>query len=84
MAWYSKHVDRTIGTPWEKGYCKSFNAWFKDELLNGEVFYTVKEAQIVIEGWRKHHNTVRLYSALGCRPPAPEITIPMERSPSMQ
>lgn len=45
------------GSPWENGYCESFNARFRDELLNGEVFYTLKEAQIIIEQWRKHYNT---------------------------
>ena len=70
-------------SPWENGYCESFNARFMDELLNGEVFYSVKEAQIVIEEWRKHYNTVRPHSALGYRPPAPEVTIPLERRPPM-
>ena len=71
------------GSPWENSYCESFNARFRDELLNGEIFYSVKEAQIVIEEWRKHYNSVRPHTALGYRPPAPEVTIPMERSPSM-
>ena len=43
------------GSPWENGYCESFNARFRDELLNGEVFYTLKEAQIIIEQWRRHY-----------------------------
>ena len=43
----------------------------RDECLNGEIFYSLKEAQIVIEGWRKQYNTVRPHSALGYRPPAP-------------
>ena len=51
--------------PWENGYCESFNARFRDELLNGEIFYTLKEAQIIIEEWRKHYNTKRPHSALG-------------------
>ncbi|SLN58078.1 Integrase core domain protein [Roseovarius albus] len=59
------------GSPWENGYCESFNARFRDELLNGEVFYTLREAQVVIEKWRKHYNTKRPHSALGYRPPAP-------------
>jgi putative transposase len=44
----------------------------RDELLNGEIFYTRKEAQILIERWRREYNTVRPHSALGYRPPAPE------------
>ena len=71
------------GSPWENGYCESFNARFRDELLNGEIFYTLKEAQIIIEKWRKHYNTVRPHSALGYRPPAPETFIPLQPRPSM-
>jgi transposase InsO family protein len=69
------------GSPWENGYCESFNARLRDELLNGEVFYTLKEAQIIIEQWRKHYNTKRPHSALGYRPPAPETIIPMVPRP---
>jgi len=61
------------GSPWENGYCESFNGKLRDELLNGEIFYTLKEAKIMIENWRKHYNTVRPHSALGYRPPAPEV-----------
>ena len=71
------------GSPWENGYIESFNARFRDELLNGEIFYTLKEAQIVIEEWRGHYNTVRPHSALGYRPPAPETIIPLPQRPSM-
>ena len=71
------------GSPWENGYCESFNARFRDELLNGEIFYTLKEAQTVIEEWRRHYNTVRPHSALGYRPPAPETIVPSHQRPSM-
>jgi putative transposase len=64
------------GSPWENGYVESFNACLRDELLNGEIFYTLKEAQIVIESWRRHDNTVRPHGSLGYRPPAPEVFIP--------
>ena len=47
--------------------------------LNGEVFYSLREAQIIIEEWRKHYNTKRPHSALGYRPPAPESLIPMDQ-----
>ena len=67
------------GSPWENGYCESFNARFRDELLNGEIFYTLKEAQIIIEQWRCHYNTNRPHSALGYRPPAPEAIVPMDQ-----
>ena len=50
---------------------------FRDELLNGEIFYSLKEAQIVIERWRKHYNTIRPHSALNYRPPAPQTFAPL-------
>ena len=62
----------TPGSPWENGYCESFNGSLRDELLNGEIFYSLAEAQILIEAWRRHYNTVRPHSSLGYRPPAPE------------
>ncbi|MCJ2119206.1 IS3 family transposase [Methylobacterium sp. J-001] len=64
------------GSPWENGYVESFNARLRDELLNGEIFYTLREAQIVIESWRRHYNTVRPHASLGYRPPAPEVFMP--------
>ena len=70
-------------SPWENGYCESFNSRFRDELLNGEVFYTLREAQILIERWRHHYNTVRPHSALRYRPPAPESIIPIDHRPTM-
>ena len=70
-------------SPWENGYCESFNARLRDELLNGEIFYTLTEAQIVIEDWRKHYNTIRPHSALRYRPPAPESAVPLDRRQSM-
>jgi len=63
------------GSPWENGYNESFNGKLRDELLNGEIFYTLKEAQVVIEDWRKLYNTVRPHSSLGYRPPAPEAVL---------
>ncbi|MGO9388615.1 IS3 family transposase [Rhodoblastus sp.] len=63
------------GSPWENGYCESFNSKLRDELLNGEIFYTLKEARTVIESWRRHYNAVRPHSALGYKPPAPEVAL---------
>ena len=63
------------GSPWENGYIESFNARLRDELLNGEIFYSLKEAQIIIERWRHHYNTARPHSALAYRPPAPQVAI---------
>ena len=59
-----------------EGYCESFNGKLRDECLNGEIFYSLREAQVVIEMWRKHYNTKRPHSALGYRPPAPVTWIP--------
>ena len=59
-------------SPWENGYVESFNGKLRDELLNREIFYTLREAQVLIEAWRGEYNQRRPHSALGCRPPAPE------------
>ncbi|MEM9740867.1 MAG: transposase, partial [Pseudomonadota bacterium] len=64
------------GSPWENGYCESFNARLRDELLAREIFYTMREAEALIEGWRLHYNTARPHSSLGYRPPAPETILP--------
>ena len=64
------------GSPWENGYIESFNARLRDELLNGEIFYTLREAQIVIESWRRHYNTIRPHASIGYKPPAPEMFVP--------
>ena len=66
----------TPGSPWENGFIESFNARLRDELLNGEIFYTLREAQIVIESWRRHYNTVRPHASIGYRAPAPEVFVP--------
>jgi putative transposase len=71
------------GSPWENGYCESFNARFRDELLDGEIFYSLREAQIIIESWRRHYNTKRPHSALGYRPPAPETIMSVAQRPVM-
>ena len=66
----------TPGSPWENGYIESFNARLRDELLDGEIFYTLREAQIVIESWRRHYNAIRPHASLGYKPPAPEVFVP--------
>jgi putative transposase len=60
-------------SPWENGYCESFNSKLRDELPNGEMFTTLREAQVLIENWR---HAVRPHSSLGYRPPAPEAILP--------
>ena len=72
------------GSPWEKGYCESFNGKLRDELLDREIFYSLREAQILTERWRHEYrgsteveiHTVRPHSSLGYRPPAPEAILP--------
>jgi putative transposase len=76
------------GSPWENGYCESFNGKLRDELLNGEIFYTLTKARIVIENWRRHYNIVRPHSSLGYRPPAPKAltwpaSMPMDQTPAL-
>ena len=64
------------GSPWENGYCESFNSKLRDELLAREIFYTMKEAKTLIEWWREHFNTFRPHSSLGYSPPAPKAILP--------
>ena len=64
------------GSPWENGFIESFNARLRDELLDGEIFYSLAEAKIIIESWRRHYNTVRPHASLGYKPPAPEVFVP--------
>jgi transposase InsO family protein len=66
----------TPASPWENGYNESFNGSLRDELLNGEIFYSLAEAKVLIEAWRRHYNTIRPHSSLGYRPPAPETATP--------
>jgi putative transposase len=65
------------GSPWENVYIESFNARFRYELLDAELFYTVREAQVLAEMWRQHYNRVRPHSSLGGKPPAPEAFLPL-------
>ncbi len=71
------------GSPWENGYVESFNGKLGDELLKREIFYTLQEAKILIEHWRKEYNQIRPHSGLGYKPPAPEATIPPTLATSM-
>ena len=48
-----------LGSPWENGYVESFNGKLRDELLAREIFYTLTEAKILIDRWRRQYNTVR-------------------------
>ena len=66
------------GSPWENGYVESFNGKLQDECLKGEIFYTLTEAKVLIERWRREYNQVRPHSALGYQPPAPEAILPLQ------
>ena len=59
------------GSPWENGYCESLNGKLRDELLDGKIFYSLKEAQVLTEKWRCNYNQIRPHSSLNYRPPAP-------------
>ncbi len=78
--WLGRVGVRTLfiapGSPWENGYNESFNGKLKDELINREIFYTLREAQILVEQWRREYNTIRPHSSLGYRPPAPQAIRP--------
>ena len=77
--WLAKIGVKTLyiepGSPWENGYVESFNGKLQDELLKRELFYTRKEATVLIERWREHYNHVRPHSSLSYRPPAPVAVI---------
>ena len=64
------------GSPWENGYNESFNGTLGDEVLKREIFFTLTEAKVLIEQWRREYNTIRPHSSLGYRPPAPEAIRP--------
>jgi len=74
--WLARTGAKTLylepGSPWENGYCESFNSKLRDEFLNGEIFYSMKELRVLAECWRVHYNTIRPHSSLGYRSPAPE------------
>ncbi|OGO25902.1 MAG: transposase [Chloroflexi bacterium RBG_16_51_16] len=75
QAWLKRQDVKSLfiepGSPWENGYIESFNGKMRDELLAREIFYSLKEAKVMIEMWRQQYNTIRPHSALGYRPPAP-------------
>jgi len=76
MAVGAKTAYITPGSSWENGYLKSFNAPLRDELLDGEIFYSLREAQTVIESWQRHFNAIGPHESLGYKPSAPEVFVP--------
>ena len=85
--WLGRVGARTLyiepGSPWENGYVESFNGKFRDEFLDREIFYTLKEVQVLVEQWRQTYNRIRPHSALGYRPPAPEATLADRLTPAL-
>ena len=79
--WLGRVAVKTLfiepGSPWENGYNESFNGKLRDELLNREIFFSLREAQVLVERWRKEYNQIRPHSSLGYRPPAPEAIVPV-------
>ena len=77
--WLSRIGVKTLflesDSPWNNGYVGSFNGKLRDELLNGEIFYTLKEAKVLTERWRQQYNRLRPHSSLGYRPPAREALL---------
>ena len=68
-----KHVGTLYiepGSPWENGYIESFNGRLRDEILDRELFYSVKEAKVIVEDWRLEYNNHRPHSGLGYMTPA--------------
>ena len=71
------------GSPSQNGCCERFNARPRDKVLNGEISYSLRDAQIQIERWWQHYNAVRPHRAIGYRPPAPESVITVDQNPTM-
>ena len=69
-------------SPWENGYCESFSGKLRDECLNDEIFYSLKEAKVVIKQWRHHYNTIPPHSSLGCPRHASHVNVPTHRGRS--
>ncbi|WP_172971368.1 integrase core domain-containing protein [Palleronia sp. THAF1] len=87
MAGFYSAVDKTAfiitSAPWGNGYYERFDARFLDELLNGEVVTTLREARTLIERWRRHSNAFRPHSSSGYRPPAPKSIVPIDQKPTV-
>ena len=73
------------GSPWGNGFCESFNGTFRDNLLDGEIFYSLREAQIIVWEWVRRYNLDRPHSALDYRPPVSQIQVSqiMQNQPSV-
>jgi len=70
----------TPGSPWENGFNERFNGSLRDELLNGEIFYSMKEAVVMVENWRKEYTEIRPHSSLRYKPPAPKALVNISKN----
>ena len=72
--WLAQEGTETLyiepGSPWENAYSESFNSRLRDELLNGELFSSEKEAVVLLELHRRAYNEERPHSSLGYVAPA--------------
>ena len=86
-AWLGRVGAKTLyiepGSPWENGYVESFNGKLRDELLDREIFYALREAQVPTARYRQTYNRIRPHSSLGYRPPAPAAILPAEPVPML-
>ncbi len=86
-AWLGRVGAKTLyiepGSPWENGYVESFNGKLRDELLDREIFYTLREAQVLTGEYKQTYNRIRPHSSLGYRPPAPAAILPVEPDPTL-
>ncbi len=86
-AWLGRVGAKTLyiepGSPWENGYVESFNGKLRDELLDREIFYTLREAQVLTGEYKQTYNRIRPHSSLGYRPPAPAAILPVEPDPAL-
>jgi transposase InsO family protein len=67
------------GSPWENGYCESFNGKLRNECLNAEIFYSLRDAQVIVEMWRAHYNTRHPHTKPSSRP---RVIKPQQRKPN--
>ena len=81
-AWLDKLTVKPLfiepGSPWENGFVESFNGKMRDEFLNGEIIYSLNEAEVLLEQWRIYYNTIRPHSSLDYKPPAPRMVIEVQ------
>jgi transposase InsO family protein len=72
--WLKEHSIKTIyiepASPWQNGFVESFHSRFRDECLDREQFWTLTEARVLIEDFRKEYNEFRPHSKLGMQSPA--------------